>query len=96
MIPFSMVVLNIFAQRPPQGGLAKKDHLEQALLLHRPDPTLRIGCAASLRDFLSGAYSFEHKESWQNCGVDNRRQTGEILVLQCELRADGHDALVNN
>jgi hypothetical protein len=42
MIPLSMVMLNIFAQRPPQGVLAKKDHLGQALLLHRPDPTLRI------------------------------------------------------
>src|SRR5262249_35260880 len=43
MIPFGMEMFDIFAQRSPQRALAKEDHLAQALLLHRPDPALRIG-----------------------------------------------------
>jgi hypothetical protein len=31
MIPLGMVMLDIFAQRPPQGALAKQNHLGQAL-----------------------------------------------------------------
>ena len=43
VIPLSMEILGVFAERPPQRALAKEDHLGQALLLHRPDPALRIG-----------------------------------------------------
>src|ERR1700738_1766634 len=43
MIPFGMVMLDIFAQHPTQGALTKEDYIRQALLLHRPDPALRIG-----------------------------------------------------
>src|SRR5450755_3990827 len=43
MIPLAMVVLDIFAQHPPQRALTKKNDLGQTLLLHRPDPALRIG-----------------------------------------------------
>ena len=43
VIPLSMEVLDVFAQCSPQGALAEEDHLGQALLLHRPDPALRIG-----------------------------------------------------
>ena len=43
MIPFGMVVLDIFAQRPPQRALTKENDLGQTLLLHRPDPAFRIG-----------------------------------------------------
>ena len=43
VIPLSMEVLDVFAQCAPQGALAEEDHLGQALLLHRPDPALRIG-----------------------------------------------------
>jgi hypothetical protein len=43
VIPLGMIMLDVFVQRPPQGALAQKDHLGQTLLLHRPDPTLRIG-----------------------------------------------------
>src|SRR5450756_1450973 len=43
MIPLGMVMRNIFAQRPPQGALAKENDLRQALVLHRPDPSLSIG-----------------------------------------------------
>src|SRR5262249_882021 len=43
VIPFGMEMCDIFAQRSPQRALAKEDHLAQALLLHRPDPALRIG-----------------------------------------------------
>ena len=43
MIPLGMEMFDIFAQGSPQGALAKEDHLGQALLLHRPDPALRIG-----------------------------------------------------
>jgi hypothetical protein len=43
VIALSMIIFDVFAPRPPQGPLAEKDHLGQALLLHRPDPALRIG-----------------------------------------------------
>jgi hypothetical protein len=43
MIALSMVMLDVFAQCAPQGALAEEDYLGQALLLHRPDPALRIG-----------------------------------------------------
>ena len=43
VIPFGVEMFDIFVQRPPQRALAKEDHLAQALLLHRPDPALRIG-----------------------------------------------------
>jgi len=43
VIPFGMKMFDIFAQRSPQRALANQDHLAQALLLHRPDPALRIG-----------------------------------------------------
>ena len=43
MIALSMVMLDVFAQCAPQGALAEEDHLGQALLLHRPDPALRVG-----------------------------------------------------
>jgi hypothetical protein len=38
MIALGMIVFDEFVQRPPQGTLSQKDHLGQALLLHRPDP----------------------------------------------------------
>ena len=43
VIPLGMEMVDIFAQGSPQRALAKEDHLGQALLLHRPDPALRIG-----------------------------------------------------
>src|SRR5215469_12678291 len=43
VIPLGMIMLDVFVQRPPQGALAQQDHLGQALLLHRPNPALRIG-----------------------------------------------------
>jgi hypothetical protein len=43
VIPFSMIMFDVFAQGPLQGALAEEDHLGQALLLHRPDPALRKG-----------------------------------------------------
>src|SRR5262245_20377230 len=43
VIPLDMVMLDIFSQSPPQGALAKENHLGQALLLHRPHPALGIG-----------------------------------------------------
>src|SRR5271156_6759296 len=43
MIALSMVMLDVFAQGAPRGALAEEDYLGQALLLHRPDPALRIG-----------------------------------------------------
>ena len=43
MIPLGMEMFDILAQGSPQGALAKEDQLGQALLLHRPDPALRIG-----------------------------------------------------
>jgi hypothetical protein len=36
-------MLDVFAQCASQGALAEEDQLGQALLLHRPDPALRIG-----------------------------------------------------
>src|SRR5262245_22731564 len=42
MIPLGMEMFDILTQSSQQGALAKEDNLEQALLLHRPDPTLRI------------------------------------------------------
>jgi hypothetical protein len=42
MIALSMVMLDVFAQGAPLEALAKEDYLGQALLLHRPDPALRI------------------------------------------------------
>jgi len=43
VIPLGVKMFDVFAQCPPQGPLAKEDHLGQALLLDRPDPALRIG-----------------------------------------------------
>src|ERR1700757_2506611 len=43
VIPLGMEMVDIVAQRPPQGALADEDYLGQALLLNRPDPALRIG-----------------------------------------------------
>lgn len=43
MIPLGMDMIDVFAQRPPQGALAEQDHLRQALLLDRSDPALRVG-----------------------------------------------------
>src|SRR5215475_15670415 len=43
VIPLGMIMLNVFVQRPPRGCPAQQDHLGQALLLHRPNPALRIG-----------------------------------------------------
>ena len=43
VIALGMIMFDVFVQRPPQGALAQEDHLGQALLLHRPDPALRIG-----------------------------------------------------
>ena len=47
MISLSMLMLDVFAQGAPQRTLAKKDYLGQALLLHRPNPALRIGIQVS-------------------------------------------------
>src|SRR5665647_685571 len=43
MIPLSMVMRNIFAQRPPQGALTKENDIRQTLLLHRSHPAFSIG-----------------------------------------------------
>src|ERR1035437_8650378 len=43
MIPLSMVMLDVFAQRSPQGALTKENALRQTLVLYRPDPPLSIG-----------------------------------------------------
>ncbi len=43
VIPLGMEMLDIVAQRPPQGALAEEDYLGQALHLDRPDPAFRIG-----------------------------------------------------
>jgi hypothetical protein len=43
VIPLSVEMFDVFAQGPPQGALTEENHLAQALLLHRPDPALRIG-----------------------------------------------------
>src|SRR5450756_1579650 len=43
MIPFSMVMLDLLAQREPQRALTKENDLRQTLVLHRPDPALRVG-----------------------------------------------------
>ena len=43
VIALSMVVIDIFIDRPSQRTLAKEDHLGQALILHRPYPALGIG-----------------------------------------------------
>jgi hypothetical protein len=38
-----MVVVNVFAQGPPQRTLAEENNLGQALFFHRSDPALRVG-----------------------------------------------------
>src|ERR1700704_2790101 len=43
MIPLGMEMVDIVAERPPQGALAEEDYLGQALLLDRPHPAFRIG-----------------------------------------------------
>jgi hypothetical protein len=40
VIPLGMEMVDIVAQRPPQGALAEEDYLGQALFLDRPDPAL--------------------------------------------------------
>ena len=34
VVPLSMIMFDVFAERAPQGALAEEDHLGQALLLH--------------------------------------------------------------
>ena len=43
VVPFGVEMIDIVAQRLPQGALAEQDHLRQALLLDRSDPALRVG-----------------------------------------------------
>jgi hypothetical protein len=43
LISLGMEMVDIVAQRPPQGALAEQDHLRQALLLDRPDLAFRTG-----------------------------------------------------
>src|SRR4030081_2246948 len=43
VIPLGMEMVDIVAERPPQGALAEEDYLGQALLLDRPHPAFRIG-----------------------------------------------------
>jgi hypothetical protein len=43
VVTLGMEMVNIVAQRPPQGALAEQDHLRQALLLDRPDLAFRVG-----------------------------------------------------
>src|SRR5580704_2383201 len=43
MIPLSVEMVDVVAQRSPQRLFAEEDHFGQALLLDRPDPALRIG-----------------------------------------------------
>ena len=43
VVPFGVEMIDIVAQRPPQGALAEQDHLRQALLLDRSDPALCVG-----------------------------------------------------
>jgi hypothetical protein len=43
VVSLSVEMLDIFAQCPSQRALTEENHLGQALLLHRPDPALRIG-----------------------------------------------------
>ena len=62
MIALSMVMLDVFAQCAPQGALAKEDYLGQALLLHRPNPALRIGIVKSSQLHLYCVIG--HKPSW--------------------------------
>ena len=43
VVPFGVEMIDIVAQRPPQGALAEQDHLRQALLLDRPHPGPCVG-----------------------------------------------------
>jgi len=43
MIPLGMEMVDILAQRLPQGAFAEKNYLGQALLFDRPDPALSMG-----------------------------------------------------
>jgi hypothetical protein len=43
VIPLGVEMFDVFAQGPPHGALTEENHLAQALLLHRPDPALRMG-----------------------------------------------------
>src|ERR1700687_2676446 len=43
VISLSVEMLDIFVQCPAQRALTEENGLGQALLLHRPDPALRIG-----------------------------------------------------
>src|SRR5260370_30919184 len=42
MIPLSVEMVDVVAQRSPQRLFAEEDHFGQALLLDRPHPALRI------------------------------------------------------
>ena len=57
MIALGMIMFDEFVQRPPEGALAQKDHLGQALLLHRADPALRkgiqVGAARGQREWFN-------------------------------------------
>jgi hypothetical protein len=43
MIPFTMVVRNIFVERPTQRTLTKENDLRQTLLFYRSYPSFRVG-----------------------------------------------------
>src|SRR6516165_5147816 len=72
MIPFTMVVRNIFVQRPTQRALAKEKNLRQTLLFCRSYPALRVGVQiwTSRRDHVEDTDSLEgHRiPPWSRCG----------------------------
>jgi len=62
MIPLGMVMLDVFAQRPPQGALTKENDLRQTLILYRLDPAFSIRIqvrTAGLNTFHSSSKSVD-------------------------------------
>ena len=90
VIPLGMKMFDIFPQRAPQGALAKQDHLGQALLLHRPDPALRIGiqvrAARGQHERLASLSGFEQPGGSRSSYVDEQEADCNHAAIVFKIR----------
>ena len=84
VIALRVVMLNVFAQRPPQRALAEQDDLRETFLFHRPDPALRI----SIQVRTAGRHRQRFDLAERNDGAERRsvlRVAGYKLLIIDEL-----------
>jgi hypothetical protein len=90
VISLGMEMLHVFAERPPQRWLAEQDHLGQALLLDRPDPTFGVGvqvrAACRQRQRLN--------PTGCNDGTERSRELGVPIVQERQSRSAQQSSMV--